>query len=683
MRTRRISLPVFLMAVFLSVLIGFSSAMCLNDAFDLEVPVLPLLAVSVTAAVLAALSALLMRSWPVIVLTAVVCGGMLFWKRQAFADSLQTVVYTVSRYFSMAFSAVRVVGEPAGDPVWVLSAVALVLTWLVAWITGREGGTLLIFLAVLPVLVLVLLVVDLAPVLWLIVLTGGLLIVMISRGMRERNGEDSSIIGWWLVLPVITLLCAVTVLWPPADYVRADWSQMLQELTQTGTEAVAAVEKIQQTVTSSQPRWSRELKTVDLARLGPKAMTGRSVLQYRTDGTLRYLRGVSLAVYEDNAWNALPTQTYEGYGLVEEPLLTSAVMVNRLEIETENRSPQLYTAYYMGSVPEHGVLVDDGYIQNADRVTAYTLLYEPQLQYPVGTGGEADRLAEEIYTQVPESVLPALTELLWEQGLLDGSPQEITAFVETVGVYDLNTPGLPAGEDFVLYFLLESHRGYCVHFASAAVLLLRTAGIPARYVTGYAVDGPVDQWNRVTEDDAHAWVEYYTPGIGWRPLDPTPAGGQVQTPTEQDPSVTEQVPADPESDIKEPEQRQEPEMEPQAAVRNRKVSVAWLVVLPGLVLLVMVRRWAALRYRRKRCRKGHPNRRTMAYWRWLVQLTRAGGSAPEEELICLAEKARFSQHTMEEWELDMMRQAVERRIQELKTAPSGKRLWHRYGLLLY
>ncbi len=51
------------------------------------------------------------------------------------------------------------------------------------------------------------------------------------------------------------------------------------------------------------------------------------------------------------------------------------------------------------------------------------------------------------------------------------------------------TPGrAPVNQDIVEYFLFENHEGYCVHFASAATLMYRLYGIPARYASGYAVE---------------------------------------------------------------------------------------------------------------------------------------------------------------------------------------------------
>ena len=87
--------------------------------------------------------------------------------------------------------------------------------------------------------------------------------------------------------------------------------------------------------------------------------------------------------------------------------------------------------------------------------------------------------------------------------------------------WPLDTPVQPRDEDFVLHFLTQSRQGYCVHFASAAAVMLRALDIPARYVSGYVA---VVQGGRadVPDSAAHAWVEYYLDGFGWLPLEATP-----------------------------------------------------------------------------------------------------------------------------------------------------------------
>lgn len=92
--------------------------------------------------------------------------------------------------------------------------------------------------------------------------------------------------------------------------------------------------------------------------------------------------------------------------------------------------------------------------------------------------------------------------------------------------YSLSPGKLQSGEDFVDKFLNETKIGYCSHFASAATLMFRAMGIPARYVEGYVVRGSDwdDDDKAVLKDDAaHAWVEIFVKGIGWVPVDVTPS----------------------------------------------------------------------------------------------------------------------------------------------------------------
>jgi transglutaminase superfamily protein len=85
---------------------------------------------------------------------------------------------------------------------------------------------------------------------------------------------------------------------------------------------------------------------------------------------------------------------------------------------------------------------------------------------------------------------------------------------------DVGAPGIEP----LMEFLFKTHRGYCQHFAGAAALLLRVAGVPTRVVVGFATGEAIghDTW-AVRDEDAHAWIEVYFPGVGWVPFNPTPA----------------------------------------------------------------------------------------------------------------------------------------------------------------
>lgn len=111
------------------------------------------------------------------------------------------------------------------------------------------------------------------------------------------------------------------------------------------------------------------------------------------------------------------------------------------------------------------------------------------------------------------------------------------------------TPGrIPSGEDFVDYFYNTSKKGYCTYFATTAVMMLRSKGVPARYVTGFSFkpdENVIDSFktfgeemNRVSVDDshAHAWIEFYVDGFGWVEFDVTPGNFDktvVEIPTEE------------------------------------------------------------------------------------------------------------------------------------------------------
>ena len=100
-----------------------------------------------------------------------------------------------------------------------------------------------------------------------------------------------------------------------------------------------------------------------------------------------------------------------------------------------------------------------------------------------------------------------------------------------------NLESVPDGSNVIEDFFGRQRKGYCTHFASAGVMMLRMAGIPARYVTGYVIwpdDFKVDSASDgymadVTGYRGHAWVEVYNAAQGiWVPVDMTPADS-VQT----------------------------------------------------------------------------------------------------------------------------------------------------------
>jgi transglutaminase-like putative cysteine protease len=129
------------------------------------------------------------------------------------------------------------------------------------------------------------------------------------------------------------------------------------------------------------------------------------------------------------------------------------------------------------------------------------------LQLPLDTAPRARRLAAQWRRQMHG-----------DQAIVD---RALRHFRDKPFYYTRRPPLLP--DDPVDAFLFDSRRGFCEHYASAFVFLMRAAGIPARVVTGYQGGemNPLGDYFIVRQSDAHAWAEVWLHDQGWSRVDPT------------------------------------------------------------------------------------------------------------------------------------------------------------------
>ena len=153
---------------------------------------------------------------------------------------------------------------------------------------------------------------------------------------------------------------------------------------------------------------------------------------------------------------------------------------------------------------------------------------------PSGATADGAVSVDAIWTALPPTVPARVLDLGRSLVAPTTDPAEAVVLVEDFvrhrARYTLDSPLPPHGEDAVDDFLFNSHLGFCEHFASAEVVLLRAAGIPARVVTGYSTGTDNGDGSRTFRGtDAHAWVEAWLPGHGWVSSDPT-AGAELAGP---------------------------------------------------------------------------------------------------------------------------------------------------------
>ncbi|PEX73559.1 protease [Bacillus cereus] len=139
------------------------------------------------------------------------------------------------------------------------------------------------------------------------------------------------------------------------------------------------------------------------------------------------------------------------------------------------------------------------------------------------------------YTQLPESLPQRVKDLAANlTNDKDNRYDKVLAienyFTDNSFTYESTNVLFPAkSQDYVDQFLFDTKSGYCNNFSTSMIVLLRSVGIPARWVKGYT-EGTLDNTlaspegedvYTITNDNAHSWVEVYFPGYGWIPFEPT------------------------------------------------------------------------------------------------------------------------------------------------------------------
>jgi hypothetical protein len=142
-------------------------------------------------------------------------------------------------------------------------------------------------------------------------------------------------------------------------------------------------------------------------------------------------------------------------------------------------------------------------------------------------GSDYSDAIRDMYLQLPalDARIPELAKQITAR---ETNPYDraraIESYLRSHYAYTLDLSGTPQN-DPLAYFLFERRAGHCEYFAAAMTVMLRTQGIPSRYINGFQTG----EYNDIAGDlvvrasDAHSWVEAYFPGFGWLTFDPTPA----------------------------------------------------------------------------------------------------------------------------------------------------------------
>jgi protein-glutamine gamma-glutamyltransferase len=321
--------------------------------------------------------------------------------------------------------------------------------------------------------------------------------------------------------------------------------------------------------------------SVALGQIGEIKKNPAVVMRIRIDGDPTraadmHWRGIVLTTFTGTSWTTPPKEQFVlepnaageyffgapprpgdrfnslRYTVLMEPIATDAIFVAP-PVETLHGKFGLDGVPPAGAASTHGFLLAPGVAATRgylfmDRTGSLfnpthnntKLRYEGTARLPLIAPRDLRKAStdfpeeiRETYLQLPARFDPRIKKLAEDVTAHSTSDydkaSELRRYLIAHYSYTLNLTA-PTGRDAdpLAYFLFVRRAGHCEYFATAMTVMLRSIGIPARYVTGFLPG----EYNDVGGDyiirgsDAHAWVEVFFNGYGWMTFDPTPPSGE-------------------------------------------------------------------------------------------------------------------------------------------------------------
>jgi transglutaminase-like putative cysteine protease len=290
--------------------------------------------------------------------------------------------------------------------------------------------------------------------------------------------------------------------------------------------------------------------TIQTGELPPMPYASNAVIPPRY-----YWRSVTYDRYIGAGWetSSAPPQSFQANSPLIPGFLTGYKLLH-LDVEMQQPEGKLFWSGMLSSAdvplsvnwrvrPQSGLFPDQSALLQADIFAAATKAdaFRVDSYVPIATldalRAASTEYPDEVasrYLVLPDSVPERVQALAREITQGQANPYEkakaIERYLRTKYPYDLNVPVPPDDQDIADYFLFDLKKGYCDYFATAMVVLARSSGLPARFVSGYA-PGSYDSINAqyiVREMDAHSWAEVYFPEVGWVEFEPTASVPEIE-----------------------------------------------------------------------------------------------------------------------------------------------------------
>ncbi|WP_248806324.1 DUF3488 and DUF4129 domain-containing transglutaminase family protein [Pseudomonas sp. MWU13-2100] len=345
--------------------------------------------------------------------------------------------------------------------------------------------------------------------------------------------EDSLPWAFYSLLPVGALLAALVGLQQgsttrPLETLRLSTTLLLQALPLMLLlflffPRIAPLWSLPLAIDKAQSGLSESMSPGDVAELGRSA---ELVFRASFDGSMParrelYWRALTLEQFDGRRWSQAPSVNYS-----QAPKWQAGGESWRYSIILQASGKPWLPALDVARTDQADVHQLADYRVQRQRPVQQVLLYRAESWPQVVRDPQLSERARRQALQLPAQGDPRSRQ--WAAQLRQAYPQAqalvaalLKHFHDEPYYYTLKPPIL--GADSIDAFLFDSRQGFCAHYAGAMVYVLRAAGVPARMVAGYQGGelNPAGHFLTVRQFDAHAWVEYWQDGQGWRSVDPT------------------------------------------------------------------------------------------------------------------------------------------------------------------
>ena len=546
-----------------------------------------------------------------------------------------------------------------------------------------------------------------------------LLTLMFSQSSCRRNPHER--IKALLVSAVasVALLGLVLTAFPRESYSPPiSWDELSQTMAN-----MTAMQKNQGNVRAG---LTGNPEKVDLASLGALPNTPMTCLYARTErGGNYYLRGSSYTRFDGEGWQRDTEQSWDLNCAYSELGKPGGIP---LSIQNVNEDEILFTTYDVTQLPDGAAAAGDSFLRNGEHQQSYTMLFIPEVsdgltELAVDSDYEAwvrqsclevpEKTREGVLNwwkthrdpamaelpPAPEELAPEINIFTDSQSLVDYA-RGVADCVSRCARYSRVPERVPKQVDFCTWFLNDAETGYCVHYATACTALLRSLGIPARYVTGYVCSLNANENTAVTNLHAHAWVEIRCGGR-WFRVEPTPGaatGFTGETSRTEWSSMPQFYPDDAMPLMTEYRntRRTEPVERPSSGTESKPVQTSrsatgrsfdrtpvWILLgVLALAVLAAGRRALILKLWNRRLHRAEGNERARMLFRRMCRMDQLCGAPIPQRAQQIAQKAGFSQHELQAEELEQLQELYDMECARLTCSGFWKELYAKYLLCL-